>query len=335
MSGPGHRRVQYAAHMSVGGPEALRLSVCIVTYERPEFLRRCLAALRRSSAPAEQVVVVDASAREDRGVAADDSGVVYVWAPELAGWMTRSRNEALRWADGDVIAFLDDDVCVHSGWAQAVRDGFADPTVAAAGGRTLNGLPGEEDSGEPIGRYLPRGRLTSGFAQDAPSVVDVDHGIGANMAFRRSVLAELGGFRDDYPGTALREDTDMFLRVRSQGRRVVFLPDAVVDHLPAPHVVGQRFDTRYKLYGRRNHMVLLARHEGIRSRVIRQWVVDEFVRVVEVPGARRRALRLGVTTVGIAWGVAAMVSQARWRPSRPQRVGEQAEELRALLSEEA
>ena len=73
----------------------------------------------------------------------------------------------------------------------------------------------------------------------------------------------------------------------------------------------------------------------LRSRVIRQWVVDEFVRVVEVPGARRRALRLGVTTVGIAWGVAAMVSQARWRPSRPQRVGEQAEELRALLSEEA
>lgn len=335
MSELGHRRVQYSAHMSVGDPGALRLSVCIVTYERPEFLRRCLAALRGSSAPAEQIVVVDASAKEDRGAAADDPSVVYVWAPELAGWMTRSRNEALRWATGDVIAFLDDDVCVHPGWAQAVRDGFSDPAVAAAGGRTLNGLPGEEASGEPIGRYLPRGRLTSGFAQDATSVVEMDHGIGANMAFRRSVLAELGGFRDDYPGTALREDTDMFLRVRSQGRRVVFLPNAVVDHRPAPHVVGQRFDTRYKLYGRRNHLVLLARHEGIRSPVIRQWVVDEFARVVEVPGTRRRALRLGVTMVGVAWGLGAMVSQARWGPSRPQRFGEQAEQLRVLLGEEA
>ena len=45
----------------------------------------------------------------------------------------------------------------------------------------------------------------------------------------------------------------------------VFAPLAVVDHLPAPHVKGRRFDTRYKLYGRRNHMVMLARYAGRRS----------------------------------------------------------------------
>ena len=196
--------------------EALRLSVCIVTYERPDFLRRCLEALDGVLDERAEVVVVDASALDRRrSVRAIAPAAIYVHAPDLAGWMTRSRNEALRWARGEVVAFLDDDVVVHSGWQTALLDAFDDPTVAAVAGRTCNGVAGEDHYGRPIGRLLPDGTLTDGFASAPDGEVDVDHGIGANMSFRRAVLAELGGFRDDYPGTALREDTDVFLRVRA------------------------------------------------------------------------------------------------------------------------
>ena len=313
--------------------EEVRLSVCVVTYERAAFLERCLAALAAELDAGAEVVVVDASrddhARETRAVL---STVRYLHAPELAGWMTRSRNEALRHARGELVAFLDDDVVVRSGWQAALEAAFAAEGVQlAVAGRTRNGLPGEDQYDRPIGRLLPDGTLTDGFASDAPDLVDVDHGIGANMSFRRSVLAALGGFRDDYPGTAIREDTDIFLRVRAMGGRSVFAPDAVVDHLPAPHVRGARFDTRYKLYGRRNHMVLLARDAGIGSRTLWRWVGVQFQNVRRATGLRARAQRLGVTTIGVVWGAGAMLRGAGWRPTPPPRTDPIGNELRRIL----
>ena len=169
--------------MMTGAP---RLSVCVVTYERPEFLRRCLRSLDAGLDADAEIVVVDASAA-DRGELARSvrSSVVYVHAPGLAGWMTRSRNEALRWVKGDLVSFLDDDVVLRPGWQQGVLEAFADPTVMAVAGRTCNGIDGEEAYDLPIGRLLPDGTLTDGFASEAPGIVEVDHGLGANMSFRR------------------------------------------------------------------------------------------------------------------------------------------------------
>ena len=310
------------------------LSVCIVTYERPEFLARCLQSLRDSLSDDSEVVVVDASAADQRElVSAVDPSVSYVHAAHLAGWMTRSRNEALKWVRGEIISFLDDDVVIRPAWEAGVRAAFSDPSVAAVSGRTCNGLPGEESYERPIGRLLPNGTLTDGFASlPRESVVDVDHGIGANMSFRRSVLAVLGGFRDDYPGTALREDTDIFLRIRALGGRAVFARDAGVDHRPAPHVRGARFDTRYKLYGRRNHLVLLARAAGIRSPMLRRWMLLQFRSVAGVPGVVARVRRLGVTLLGLAWGLAALPRAARWQPLPPERDDRTGRELRAILN---
>jgi GT2 family glycosyltransferase len=308
-----------------------KLSVCIVTYERPEFLLRCLRSLRDGLGADTQIIVVDASAVDRREIA-DELGrpVTYVHAPHLAGWMTRSRNEALRHVRGGIVSFLDDDVVLRPGWEGALLAAFEDPTVAAVSGRTCNGVPGEERYGKPIGRLLDDGTLTDGFASsDGPA--DVDHGIGANMSFRRSTLAELGGFRDDYPGTALREDTDVFLRVRAIGERAVFVPDAAVDHLPAPHVRGARFDTRYKLYGRRNHMVLLAREGGIASPLLRRWTARQFAAVGRANGAGAKLRRLGVTLVGVAWGTVASIRSARWHPLPPRRDDALGRELRAAL----
>lgn len=306
--------------------------MCVVTYERPDFLVRCLAALRADGEGLE-VIVVDASAADARDRAQDAfPGVRYVHAPKLAGWMTRSRNEALRWARGEVISFIDDDVVIRPGWAGAILRAFADPAVAAVAGRTCNNLPGEESYSLPIGRLCPDGVLTEGFAADPGKIIEVDHGIGANMAFRRAILSELGGFRDDYPGTAMREDTDMFLRVRAIGGKSVFVPDAAVDHRPAPHVRGARFDTRYKLYGRRNHVVLLARDQGLLSPMLRRWVHLQFRRVGEADSVRSRVARFGVTAVGVGWGFAASLIQAGVRRTSPRRTGPEAEEIRRRLA---
>ncbi|MEV1128797.1 glycosyltransferase [Agromyces sp. NPDC049794] len=312
--------------------DAPKLSVCIVTYERPEFLRRCLDALAQGLSERTEIVVVDASAVDRHDVTSDiGRGVVYVHAPQLAGAMTRSRNEALKHVRGTIVSFLDDDVVLRPGWEHALLSAFEDPDIAAVAGRTCNGVPGEDRYGKPIGRLLADGTLTDGFSSLPGGLVDVDHGIGANMSFRRSVLADLGGFRDDYPGTALREDTDVFLRIRALGGRAVFAPDAAVDHLPAPHVRGARFDTRYKLYGRRNHLVLLSRDGGIRSPLIWRWVRTQFRAIWSAGGLAAKLRRSGVTIVGVAWGSLAMLRCARWNPLPPRRMDALGRELREKL----
>lgn len=313
--------------------EAERLSVCVVTYERAQFLRRCVESIAADIDADDQIVIVDASSRDGgddvRAIAPD---AVYVHAPQLAGWMTRSRNEALRHVTGSVIAFLDDDVVVQPGWRDGLLEAFSDPGVDAVGGRTRNGQPGEDEAANPIGTLRADGTLTAEFAAQADGIVEIEHGIGANMSFRRSLLATLGGFRDDYPGTAMREDTDVFLRAARLGRRAVFAPAALVDHLPAPHVHGRRFDLRYELYGRRNHMVLLARHEGIGSPRLRRWVGREFALVGRPRSVRSKAKRLFVAVVGVSWGTLAMLRQARWAPLPPERTDAQGRELRRVLS---
>lgn len=309
------------------------LSVCIVTYERRDFLKRCLDSLSTSVTDDVEVIVVDASARPAADVIAESRpSAVYLHTPRLAGWMTRSRNEALKHVRGDIISFLDDDVVVSANWQSSLLAAFGDAEVVAVSGRTRNLQPGEDEYGLPVGRYLDDGSLTEGFASLTDGIIEVDHGIGANMSFRRSILATLGGFRDDYPGTAMREDTDIFLRIRRLGGKVVFAPDAVVDHLPGPHIKGKRFDTRYKLYARRNHMVLVARDSGIRSIRLRRWILREYGEVGEAPTFFRKIRRFGVTTLGVLWGTLAVIRDARWSPTSPVRGDEDGTELRALLS---
>src|SRR5690606_14207307 len=113
----------------------------------------------------------------------------------------------------EIVAFLDDDAYPRSDWLAALLRRYEDSTVAGVGGRTINGQPGEESEGAHcVGRLLPDGSLSGYFAAITAGDVAVDHMLGANMSMRRRVIEELGGIRDYYPGTCLREESDIALR---------------------------------------------------------------------------------------------------------------------------
>lgn len=316
-----------------------RATVVVITWNRPTYVESCLSHLDQLPQRPHQVLVVDASpdSRTAEVVAR------YPWAdrvafPGGAGHMTASRNEALHHATGEVVCFLDDDVQVHPQWLDRLLDAFAaDEQIGAVAGRTLNGQPGEESIGvDNIGRVLSDGGLTGNFAADPGKLVEVDHGIGANMSFRRSVLARLGGFRDDFPGTALREDTDIYLRARALGYRAVFAPEAVVEHVAAPHVKGKRFDWRYLFWGRHNHALLLSRNFGLGSSEFRQWLVSTLANVFSETGRTvpRRLLRIAVGLAGTVAGLLTSLRKAAWRPTSPARSDATGSRLRAALSRE-
>jgi GT2 family glycosyltransferase len=312
-------------------------SVIIVTLDRHECVRTCLTRLDAQTRRAEQIIVVDASANEvTRHVVAGFPEVVYLQNSNGFGRMTASRNIGLKRAVGDVIAFLDDDAFAHPAWLENLLDAYDDPTVGAVGGRALNGQPGEATEGvDQIGQLKPDGTLTGYFAANPGQIIEVDHVMGCNMSFRREVLARLGGFRTDYPGiSGVREDSDMCLRVKQLGYRVLFHPDACVDHVGAPQAKGRRFDWRYVYYVQRNHAAMLIRNFGPAAAIVWRNLAMSALRLSVEFGRRIAAAsaRLGAGVIGVVLGAASGVC-LRTRTGRdPVRRDAEGEAIRAALT---
>ena len=241
--------------------------VVIATYRRPEYVRECLEHLQRQNVPPVRIIVVDASPDAlTREVVERFEGVEYRRNERGIGSTATSRAIGITDVTEDVVAFIDDDAYAEPDWLEKLLDPYADERVAAVGGRARNGQPGEEREGiGQIGLLLPDGRLTGFFAADPGRAVEVDHLLGANMSVRMSAVRELGGIRDFYPGTCLREETDIALRMRRAGMTILYTPDAVVRHVAGDYARGRRFDARYRYYGARNHLVLLTTTLGFRD----------------------------------------------------------------------
>lgn len=271
--------------------------VVIATYRRPEYVKECLAHLERQTVETTRIVVVDASPDDlTREVVSRHPVVEYRRNPRGIGHTATSRAIGVVGCSEDIVAFIDDDAYAEPDWLERLLEPYADPTVAAVGGRARNGQPDEEYQGiGQIGLLLPDGRLTGYFAAVPDQVVEVDHMLGANMSIRSSVVSELGGIRDNYPGTCIREETDIALRMRRRHMRIVYTPFAVVDHVGGRYARGRRFDSRYRYFGARNHVVLLATTLGWRDPHLRRYgrTVLKMTRREVVGGLRALARRGG------------------------------------------
>ena len=118
------------------------ITVAIPTLGRPAWaldaLRSVVAQLR--DVPSEVLILdngCDPQLREavtelGRGAGAD---VRYAAVPAVG--LHNGRHEAVRRANGDIVAYLDDDVVVQPGWLAGVAAAFADPDVHLVGGRCI------------------------------------------------------------------------------------------------------------------------------------------------------------------------------------------------------
>jgi len=251
------------------------VSVAVITYQRPEFVARCLEHLEAQTHPAHEIIVVDSSPddRTARLVRERFPTVVHLVCTAGMGAMATARDQAYRAATGEVLAFIDDDAFAEPEWLARLLPDYADPTVGGVGGRQIRHQPGELTEGvDAIGRLQPDGTITGHFAADPGGPVAVDHLLGANMSFRRAVLDQIGGIHDGYAGTCVREETDLCLRVAHAGYRLVYTPDAVVEHLAAPYAKGRRFDLRYAYWAQKNHLIVLVRNFGPGHPLVRRYL---------------------------------------------------------------
>lgn len=220
------------------GPAAERISAVVCTRDRPAMLERCLSALARLSPAPMEVIVVDQSDGEDSARAVEKfagriRGLRHL--PTLSRGLSRARNEGIREARGEMVAFTDDDCRVRPDWiGQVARAFLENPGVAAVTGGALPDprLPSSGISPRilaaitwhPEERRVFRGKVDPSLA-----------GGGLNLSLRKSWIERIGMFDPDLgPGAPHRgaDDTDFLYRLLCAGGAVLYDPEVVVSHSP-------------------------------------------------------------------------------------------------------
>jgi glycosyltransferase involved in cell wall biosynthesis len=209
-------------------------SVVVCTRDRPDDLRRCLTALAPLAAEGHEVIVVDNAPRDDRASAVASTLPCRYLREPIPG-LDHARNRGLAAARHDLVAFTDDDCAPEPGWLAALTAPYADPEVGATTGLVL---PLELDTSAQVRfeAYCANRRIFTTRVLRAPHPRPAAAGIagmGANMAFRKSLLLARGGFDvrlDAGTLTLSGGDTDAFARILDAGASIVYRPDAVVRH---------------------------------------------------------------------------------------------------------
>jgi GT2 family glycosyltransferase len=227
-----------------GSPVGARVSVVVLSFNRPELLRHALAAIASQTySPTEVIVVDNRSPRSDEvaQVVALFSGVQLIANPTNQGF-TGGMNTGLRTAVGEYVVLSEDDILLAPEAVGAVVRHLAEnPEVGLAGGLMLNKASGTVRCAGGCVRLGGRFEMAvvgEGAADDGryAAPFPVTYLPGAFLAGRQAVWARLRGFRQRY--YLYMEDVDLCLRVVAAGLRLDVVPAARVWHFDPP-VGGQ------------------------------------------------------------------------------------------------
>jgi GT2 family glycosyltransferase len=225
-------------------------TVVVATRDRPGPLEACLrslAALHRPPGGMEVVVVDDGGRRPALGAVEEASTELSVRLVrrDSPGGPAAARNDGAEAARGRWLAFVDDDCVAAQGWLAALAGALERDPGCAAGGRTVAAIPAN--------------RWMAASAELEALVYAHSKGFFAakNLAVPAGPFAAMGGFD---PAMRVSEDRDFCDRWRAAGRRLRYVPAAVVAH--ASPATGRAFLAQHLRYGQGSY----AFHTGRRHR---------------------------------------------------------------------
>jgi GT2 family glycosyltransferase len=236
-----------------------QISCIVCTYNRQDFIVRCLEALfRQSLNPKDyEVIVVDNRSQDKtadliRDFIQTHQEIQMTYVFEENQGLSHARNRGARVAKADFLTYIDDDAIADTHLLEEVLRVFMlYPTAGCVGGRIELALP-EDLPGwyfEPFAGYFSAFELAVTVITRISEIWQLPY--GANFSVAKKVLEEMGGFSvhlgrkgNDFSGG---EETDLAYRIAAQGYDLYYNPFAVVTH----HIKRDRMTLK--------HMVRTAR----------------------------------------------------------------------------
>ncbi len=219
------------------------ISVIIPTYNREDALRDSIADVLKQDYPNFEAIVVDQTAThkpEIQQYLAEMSNQGKIrWFRVNWASLPGARNYAVRRAKGEIILFIDDDVQLPENFLANHAKNYQDnPEIGAIAGRVFDRMKLTDSQGNLIIEQLPPEAMDPGIAW---YYIDLVHTVkpqqvlsarGCNMSFRQEIFTQHGlKFDERFRGSAVREESDFCLRLRSTGYKIWYDPEAHLVHL--------------------------------------------------------------------------------------------------------
>jgi GT2 family glycosyltransferase len=224
------------------------ISVIVCTRNRTKNLASCLEALTALQYELFEIIIIDnAPDNDDTYNLVQNFPVRYV-REERPG-LDWARNRGIEEAKYSVVAFTDDDALVDRFWLQATAKNFVNPEVMAVTGYVA---PAELETPAQYLFEFGYGGMGHGFHRriikretltDRQIAWASNFGVGANMAFRRSVFEKIGLFDtalDVGTPSGGGGDVEMFHRLVAKGYELVYEPGMLVWHTHRQQITALR-----------------------------------------------------------------------------------------------
>jgi glycosyltransferase involved in cell wall biosynthesis len=211
------------------------VTVCICSFRRPRYLKRLLEKLQEQStggAFSFSAVVCDNDATQSAAPivadARETANIAITYCCEPRQNIALARNKALEYAEGEFVAFIDDDEFPGADWLQSLVS--ACDTYAADG--VLG--PVRPDFESPPPNWIVKGRFCDRPEHKTGQRMPWAQCRTGNLLFRRRILEKtMQPFRAQF-GTGA-EDKDFFMRFTQQGCVFVWCNEAIAYETVPPY----------------------------------------------------------------------------------------------------
>jgi GT2 family glycosyltransferase len=223
-----------AKHIALKSSTKPLVSIIIPIYGQIGFTIRCLKSisLNLPKFPFEIIVIDDASRDHSLEILKFVKGVKVFKNTTNKGFIY-SCNFGAKKAKGDYVYFLNNDTQVTEGWLDHLIQTFKDfPGTGLVGSKLVypnyklqeaGGIIWKDGSAWNFGRNQDPNEPVFNYARE------VDYCSGASIMLPKIIFNKMKGF-DSYYSPAYCEDSDLALRLRDRGYRVIYQPLSTVIH---------------------------------------------------------------------------------------------------------
>jgi len=232
----------------------MNISVVICTYNRCESLKRTLRSLKEMSSLegiSWELILVDNNSKDDTKAIIEEFekmcglNIKYVFEEEQG--LSHARNRGIREAEGEIIAFTDDDVILDRYWLPNIQRAFKDYEVSCVGGKILPMWEISEPKWLTTELHYILALLDRG---DKPFYLESPVIWGANFAVKSDIFKEFGVFDTNLGRIPERlfagEETYFVRRLLYEGKKVLYYPQVLVYHCIPRERISKRYFRKWK-----------------------------------------------------------------------------------------
>ena len=224
------------------------ITIIIVTYNSEKFIRKCIESIYLKTKSTDfEIIVVDNNSKDKTVeiIYKEFKNVRLIRNKKNIGFAA-ANNIAMERSSGDFIMLLNPDTILDNNAIGILMDSMIkNENIGCVGAKLLyfdgslqfscrrfpnfiNVFFGRRS----IFRYLfPKNPISREFMLENMNYNyshDVDWVMGAAMMIRREMINTVGNFDEQY--FLFVEDTDLCYRIKQSGKRIVYVPEAVIKH---------------------------------------------------------------------------------------------------------